>query len=196
MVELDASRPSTHPVDSREWLDAVLCSRCKVSKLWPYQLDLGMEINQGMDVYLTNATGMGKTVLLQAGAIAADARGGKRDLLDHRAHQSPCGAAGTSNSTLSMQSMYSMLLQAEVASRRGLRTRFGVLGGAVPGPKRGEESPDVRSQGSGCSDIMRDATVWRDAAAYGQKDWDSQINDCRRPNHPTDESLTYPPLKP
>ncbi|KAJ6628449.1 P-loop containing nucleoside triphosphate hydrolase protein [Mycena sp. CBHHK59/15] len=75
MAELDASHPSSHPVNSREWLDAVLRSRCKVSKLWPYQLDLGMAINRGTDVYCTIATGMGKTVILQAGAIAADARG-------------------------------------------------------------------------------------------------------------------------
>ncbi|KAJ6605639.1 hypothetical protein B0H10DRAFT_2311697 [Mycena sp. CBHHK59/15] len=61
MDELDASHPSSHPVNSREWLDAVLRSCCKVSKLWPYQLDLGMEINWGTDVYCTIATGMGKT---------------------------------------------------------------------------------------------------------------------------------------
>jgi ERCC4-related helicase len=34
-----------------------------------------MEINQKKDVFCVVATGMGKTVILQAGPIAADARG-------------------------------------------------------------------------------------------------------------------------
>jgi ERCC4-related helicase len=36
-----------------------------------------MDVNAGTDVFCVSATGMGKTVLLQAGAIAAQARGEK-----------------------------------------------------------------------------------------------------------------------
>ncbi|KAJ7773883.1 hypothetical protein B0H16DRAFT_1362819, partial [Mycena metata] len=58
-------------------MDELLRARCKVSNLWPYQLELAMEVNTGTDVFCVNATGTGKTVLLQAGAIAAQARGEK-----------------------------------------------------------------------------------------------------------------------
>ncbi|KAJ7762181.1 hypothetical protein B0H16DRAFT_1455800 [Mycena metata] len=75
MDDLDTSDALFPAVNSREWLDVILRHRCKVTKLRPFQLDLGMEVVRGKDVWCVIATGMGKTVLLQAGAIAADARG-------------------------------------------------------------------------------------------------------------------------
>ncbi|KAJ7790798.1 P-loop containing nucleoside triphosphate hydrolase protein [Mycena olivaceomarginata] len=80
MDERDAFDALSNPpltIDSRERMDSVLRTRCKISKLalWPHQLDLAMEINKKKDFLCVVATGMGKTVILQAGPIAADARG-------------------------------------------------------------------------------------------------------------------------
>ncbi|KAJ7314641.1 hypothetical protein DFH08DRAFT_821302 [Mycena albidolilacea] len=55
-------------------LPHVLRVRCAVAKLRPYQLELGLKIDNKQDVVCVNATGTGKTVVLMAGAIAADAR--------------------------------------------------------------------------------------------------------------------------
>ncbi|KAF8150293.1 hypothetical protein K438DRAFT_1441838, partial [Mycena galopus ATCC 62051] len=49
--------------------------QCKVKELRPFQLDLSVHINTGKDIFCVCATGAGKTVLLQAGTIAAAARG-------------------------------------------------------------------------------------------------------------------------
>ncbi|KAJ7120127.1 hypothetical protein C8R44DRAFT_736977 [Mycena epipterygia] len=65
------------PVNSREWMHDLLRTRCKVDKLWPYQLELLMDVNRGTDFFCFIATGMGKTVVLQSGAIATQARGEK-----------------------------------------------------------------------------------------------------------------------
>ncbi|KAJ7307865.1 P-loop containing nucleoside triphosphate hydrolase protein, partial [Mycena albidolilacea] len=58
-----------------QWMERVLCTRCKVAKLWPYQLELSLDIDNGKHVFCVIATGMGKTLVLMAGAIAASARG-------------------------------------------------------------------------------------------------------------------------
>ncbi|KAJ7245531.1 P-loop containing nucleoside triphosphate hydrolase protein [Mycena rebaudengoi] len=71
----DALSEHLPAVNSREWLDSLLRVRCKVSTLWPHQIDLSMAVNEGKDVFCVVATGMGKTVILQAGALAAHARG-------------------------------------------------------------------------------------------------------------------------
>ncbi|KAJ7912849.1 hypothetical protein B0H13DRAFT_2659873 [Mycena leptocephala] len=47
----------------------------KVTEIRPFELDLEMEIVRGKDVWCIIETGMGKTAVLQAGAIAADTRG-------------------------------------------------------------------------------------------------------------------------
>ncbi|KAJ7183812.1 P-loop containing nucleoside triphosphate hydrolase protein [Mycena filopes] len=86
-----------------EWLDNVLRARCAVAKLRPYQLELGLEIEKGNDVFCVSATGTGKTVVLMAGAIAADARGEKGIAL------------------FIVPTKILVEQQAEVASRRGLR---------------------------------------------------------------------------
>ncbi|KAF8193517.1 P-loop containing nucleoside triphosphate hydrolase protein [Mycena galopus ATCC 62051] len=99
----DALSDPLPAVDSREWMDALLRSRCKISKLWPHQLELAMQINQNKDVFCVVATGMGKTVVLQAGPIAADARG-----------ETAIGLIIVPTKVLVEQ-------QAEVATARGLR---------------------------------------------------------------------------
>ncbi|KAJ7877153.1 hypothetical protein B0H13DRAFT_2253331 [Mycena leptocephala] len=103
MDELDASDALFPTVNSREWLDVILRHRCKVAKVRPFQLDLGMEIVRGKDVWCIIATGMGKTVVLQTGAIAADARG-------------ECGIC-----LIIVPTKVLVEQQAEVATARGLR---------------------------------------------------------------------------
>ncbi|KAJ7874113.1 P-loop containing nucleoside triphosphate hydrolase protein [Mycena leptocephala] len=103
MDELDASDALFPTVNSREWLDVILRHRCKVAKVRPFQLDLGMEIVRGKDVWCIIATGMGKTVVLQTGAIAADARG-------------ECGIC-----LIIVPTKVLVEQQAEVAAARGLR---------------------------------------------------------------------------
>ncbi|KAJ7912855.1 P-loop containing nucleoside triphosphate hydrolase protein [Mycena leptocephala] len=103
MDELDASDALFPTVNSREWLDVILRHRCKVAKVRPFQLDLGMEIVRGKDVWCIIATGMGKTVALQTGAIAADARG-------------ECGIC-----LIIVPTKVLVEQQAEVATARGLR---------------------------------------------------------------------------
>ncbi|KAJ6481318.1 P-loop containing nucleoside triphosphate hydrolase protein [Mycena vitilis] len=68
---------SDHPVNSREWMDELLRTRCKVATLHPHQLELAMHINRGKEVFCVSGTGTGKTVIFQAGPIAAQARGEK-----------------------------------------------------------------------------------------------------------------------
>ncbi|KAJ7116292.1 P-loop containing nucleoside triphosphate hydrolase protein [Mycena filopes] len=103
MDELDASDALFPTVNSREWLELILRHRCKVASVRPFQLDLGMEIIGGKDVWCVIATGMGKTVLLQAGAIAADAR-------------KECGIC-----LIIVPTKVLVEQQAEVATARGLR---------------------------------------------------------------------------
>lgn len=65
----------THPkVNSREWLDQLLRDKCQVPSLRAHQLDHGMDVVGGKDVFLVIATGQGKTMVLLSGLIAAQAR--------------------------------------------------------------------------------------------------------------------------
>ncbi|KAK6966698.1 P-loop containing nucleoside triphosphate hydrolase protein [Favolaschia claudopus] len=107
MNEIDASNALSDPslvVNSRQWLDALLRRRCKVAELRPFQLDLGMHAIEGKDVFCVCATAQGKTMVLQAGAIAADARGEKGICL------------------IIVPTKVLVEQQSEVASDRGLRT--------------------------------------------------------------------------
>ncbi|KAJ7085342.1 P-loop containing nucleoside triphosphate hydrolase protein [Mycena crocata] len=84
MDESDAFNTLSGPllaVDSPGWVEAILTHRCQVAKLWPHQLELSVHINNKKDVFGVMATGMGKTLILQAGAITADARGEKGIML-------------------------------------------------------------------------------------------------------------------
>ncbi|KAH9942868.1 P-loop containing nucleoside triphosphate hydrolase protein [Amylocystis lapponica] len=65
------------PVGSRDWLCTLLREKCKISQPYDYQLDHGMDLIAGRDVFLVMAPGMGKTTLLHAPLLAAQARGEK-----------------------------------------------------------------------------------------------------------------------
>ncbi|KAJ6474578.1 hypothetical protein C8R47DRAFT_1220974 [Mycena vitilis] len=70
---LDAE-PTENPA---QWMERILCTRCKIPKLHPFQLELSLLVDKKNHVFLVIATGMGKTVVLMAGPIAASARGEK-----------------------------------------------------------------------------------------------------------------------
>ncbi|KAJ7660021.1 P-loop containing nucleoside triphosphate hydrolase protein [Mycena olivaceomarginata] len=64
-----------HPVNSRAWLDSLLRQKCGVPSLYPHQLDHGKDLNEGRDLFLVIAPGLGKSIVLFAPLIAAQARG-------------------------------------------------------------------------------------------------------------------------
>ena len=51
----NAPQTETHA----QWMERVLCTRCKVTKLWPYQLKLSLDIDNRKHVFCVIATGMG-----------------------------------------------------------------------------------------------------------------------------------------
>jgi superfamily II DNA helicase RecQ len=62
-------------VNSRAWLNDLLRQKCGVpSELYPHQLDHGKDLNDGHDLFLVIATGLGKSIVLFAPLIAAQAR--------------------------------------------------------------------------------------------------------------------------
>ena len=69
-----AEVPSTPEVNSCQWLDALLREKCKVPSLREHQLIHGMDLNNGKDLFLVIATSQGKTIVLHAPLIAAQAR--------------------------------------------------------------------------------------------------------------------------
>ncbi|KAJ7854440.1 P-loop containing nucleoside triphosphate hydrolase protein [Mycena olivaceomarginata] len=70
------SQPYTdHPINSRAWLESLLRQKCGVPSLYPHQLDHGRDLNDGHDVFLVIAPGLGKSIVLFAPLIAAQARG-------------------------------------------------------------------------------------------------------------------------
>ncbi|KAJ7085300.1 hypothetical protein C8R44DRAFT_721701 [Mycena epipterygia] len=62
------------PGNSREWLDALLRQKCGIPSLYPHQLEHGIDLNEGRDLFLVIATGLGKSIVLFAPLIAAQAR--------------------------------------------------------------------------------------------------------------------------
>jgi ERCC4-related helicase len=67
---------STAPeVNSKEWLDRLLCEKCHVPSLRPHQLLHAMDLVKKDDLFLVIATGQGKTLVLHAPLIAAQAWG-------------------------------------------------------------------------------------------------------------------------
>ncbi|KAK7058204.1 P-loop containing nucleoside triphosphate hydrolase protein, partial [Favolaschia claudopus] len=94
---------SNHPVNSREWIEELLRIRAKVREVYPHQLELAMHINAGKDVVCVAGTSKGKTLVLQSGPIAAQARGEKGIAL------------------MIVPTKVLVEQQADVASRRGLR---------------------------------------------------------------------------
>ncbi|KAJ6610162.1 hypothetical protein B0H10DRAFT_1638125, partial [Mycena sp. CBHHK59/15] len=59
---------------SSAWLDVLLREKCRVPSLYPHQLAHSKDLNDGRDVVLVLATGLGKTVILHAQVIAAQER--------------------------------------------------------------------------------------------------------------------------
>ncbi|KAK7027150.1 P-loop containing nucleoside triphosphate hydrolase protein [Favolaschia claudopus] len=103
---MDSSPPIqvvSQPETPAQWMERVLSARCKLTRLRPFQLDLALEIDNKKNVFCVIATGMGKTVVLMAGAMAASARSEKGIAL------------------LIVPTKVLVEQQAEVASRRGLR---------------------------------------------------------------------------
>ncbi|KAK7021543.1 hypothetical protein R3P38DRAFT_2533465 [Favolaschia claudopus] len=94
---------SDHPVNSREWMEELLRTRAQVREVYPHQLEMSMHINAGEDVFCVAGTSMGKTLVLQSGPIAAQARGEKGIAL------------------MIVPTKILVEQQADVASRRGLR---------------------------------------------------------------------------
>ncbi|KAF5374008.1 hypothetical protein D9615_009902 [Tricholomella constricta] len=62
-------------VNTPEWLDQILRKQCRVPSLRPHQLRHGMDLVNGKDLFLVIATSQGKTLVLHAPLIAAQARG-------------------------------------------------------------------------------------------------------------------------
>ncbi|KAK6995702.1 P-loop containing nucleoside triphosphate hydrolase protein, partial [Favolaschia claudopus] len=97
------AQTTSYPQNSVQWMEHILCTSCKLTQLRPFQLELAVEINKKNHVFCVIATGMGKTVVLMAGALMANARGEKGVAL------------------LIVPTKVLVEQQAEVASRRGLR---------------------------------------------------------------------------
>ncbi|KAK7013410.1 P-loop containing nucleoside triphosphate hydrolase, partial [Favolaschia claudopus] len=93
----------SQPETPAQWMERVLSATCKLTRLRPFQLELALEIDKKNHVFCVVATGMGKTVVLMAGAMAASARSEKGIAL------------------LIVPTKALVEQQAEVASRRGLR---------------------------------------------------------------------------
>ncbi|KAH9943979.1 P-loop containing nucleoside triphosphate hydrolase protein [Amylocystis lapponica] len=64
-------------IGSREWLSDLLIRKCNISSPHPYQLDHGLDLIAKKEVFLVVAPGMGKTTLLHAPLLAAQACGEK-----------------------------------------------------------------------------------------------------------------------
>ncbi|KAJ7924813.1 hypothetical protein B0H13DRAFT_1863675 [Mycena leptocephala] len=62
------------PVNSLPWLDNLLRQKCGIPSLYPHQLAHGKDLNDGRELFLVIATGLGKSIVLFAPLIAAQAR--------------------------------------------------------------------------------------------------------------------------
>lgn len=68
----EASSPATA---TSEWLDALLRERCNIQVVRDFQLTHGLDLVNGKDLFLVVGPGHGKTVVLLAPMLAAQARG-------------------------------------------------------------------------------------------------------------------------
>lgn len=55
----------------REWLSDLLTRKCSVASIRPFQLDHGLDLIHGRDVFLVIAPGSGKTLVSLAPLLAA-----------------------------------------------------------------------------------------------------------------------------
>ncbi len=58
----------------RAWLEALINDKCGIATVRPFQLDHALDLINGRDVFLVIAPGMGKTTVLLAPLLAAQAR--------------------------------------------------------------------------------------------------------------------------
>ena len=63
--------------ETEQWLQKVVCEAFKIPHLRPFQLQHAMDLYRGKDVFLTIATGQGKTIVLLSSLLAAKAKGEK-----------------------------------------------------------------------------------------------------------------------
>ncbi|KAF5320284.1 hypothetical protein D9611_011330 [Ephemerocybe angulata] len=61
--------------ESEQWLSRTLCEAFKIERLRPFQLQHALDLYRGQDVFLTIATGEGKTTVLLSPLLAAKAKG-------------------------------------------------------------------------------------------------------------------------
>lgn len=62
-------------VNSKEWLEALLREKCGYPQLRDYQLQHGLDLIHGRDLVLVVRPGGGKTTIMLAPLLAAQARG-------------------------------------------------------------------------------------------------------------------------
>lgn len=62
-------------VNSKEWLEALLRDKCGYPQLRDYQLKHGLDLIHGRDLLLVVRPGGGKTTIMLAPLLAAQARG-------------------------------------------------------------------------------------------------------------------------
>lgn len=76
--QVDSDSENDPPeIDSPAWLDRLLREKCNVLALRDFQLRHAVDIVDGKDVFLVIAPGLGKSLVLLSGLIAAQARGEK-----------------------------------------------------------------------------------------------------------------------
>ncbi|KAJ7921286.1 hypothetical protein B0H13DRAFT_1866888 [Mycena leptocephala] len=73
-MEVSEDTATDPPVNSLPWLDNLLRQKCGIPSLYPHQLAHGKDLNDGRELFLVIATGLGKSIVLFAPLIAAQAR--------------------------------------------------------------------------------------------------------------------------
>lgn len=71
VTALSSAQP---PVNSPEWLKKLLQEKCHFHNVRDFQLKHGLELADSKDVFLVIAPGMGKTTVMLAPLLAAQAR--------------------------------------------------------------------------------------------------------------------------
>ena len=59
---------------SKAWLEALIRNKCQVSAVRDFQLKHSLDLVNGNDLFLVVAPGMGKTIVLMAPLLVAQAR--------------------------------------------------------------------------------------------------------------------------
>ena len=67
------SSPPEYPVDSEDWVRALLQDKCKIDRLHDFQVDRAMDLIAGNDLFMVSPNA-GKTIILFAPLLAAQAK--------------------------------------------------------------------------------------------------------------------------